>query len=107
MNITKLKETIERRNKLDINDDYALEECWNIFTNILTNNIDETIDFLKTCTEDEFYGVAEVFPEIIFKTQSHEIYNTMIARNESLENQDYKESNQTDLKFAKEAFINQ
>ncbi len=105
MDIIKLKEVIKRRNSLELNDDYALEECWDIFTDMLSNNVEETIDFLKNCTEDEFYGVAEVFPEIIKKTQSLEIYNTMIARNESLENQEYKESNLTDLQFAKEAFI--
>ncbi len=105
MDIEKLRTTINRRNSLELNDDYALEECWNVFTDILSSNIEETIDFLKTCTEDEFYGVAEVFPEIIKKTQSREIYDTMLARNESLDNQEYKESNLTDLRFAKEAFI--
>ena len=105
MNIEKLKATIDRRNSLELNDDYALEECWDIFTDILSANVEETIDFFKTCTEDEFYGVAEVFPEIIKKTQSRDIYNAMLARNETLENQEYKESNLTDLRFAKEAFI--
>ena len=105
MDIAKLRETLKRKNALELNDDYALEECWDIFTDILSNNIEETIDFLKTCSEDEFYGVAEVFPEIIKKTQSREIYNTMLARNKSLENQEYKESNLTDLRFAEKAFI--
>ncbi|MBE5889968.1 MAG: hypothetical protein E7282_03250 [Lachnospiraceae bacterium] len=105
MDIIKLRETINRRNSLELNDDYALEECWNTLTDILSNSIEETIEFLKTCTEDEFYGIAEVFPEIIKKTQSREIYNTMLSRNESLKNQEYKESNLTDLRFAEEAFI--
>lgn len=33
----------------------------------------ETIVFFNNCTEDEFYGIAEVFPDIIEKTQSREI----------------------------------
>ena len=103
MNIAKLKETLQRKNTLDINDDYAIEECWKIFTDILTNNIEETIDFIRHCSEDEFYGIAEVFPDIIEKTKSKELFQAMWDRNEALTNLDYKESNLTDLRFAKDA----
>ena len=101
MDVTKLKETIQRRSSLEINDGFATEECWNIEIEILIKDIDESIDFLKTCTEYEFYSVAEVFPEVIEKTQSKELLQVMIDRNESLKNQDYKKSNMTDLKYAK------
>ena len=103
MDIARLKETIQRKKSLDINDDFSIEECWNTETEILSNNINDTINFIQTCSEDEFYELAEVFPEVIDKTQSHDLYNAMWERNESLSNKKYKESNMTDLKYAKEA----
>ncbi len=103
MDITRLKETIQRKKSLDINDDFAIAECWNIETEILSNDINGAINFIQTCSEEEYYELAEVFPEIIDKTQSHELYNAMWKRNESLCNQEYKESNMTDLKYAQEA----
>lgn len=103
MNISKLQETIQRKNALDINDDFAIDECWKIFIDILTANVDETIEFINTCSEDEFYAITEVFDDVIAKTQSKELYQAMWNRNESLSNQEYKEKNLTDLRFAKEA----
>ncbi|MBQ7706962.1 MAG: hypothetical protein IJT72_04190 [Lachnospiraceae bacterium] len=103
MDIARLKETIQRKKSLDINDDFSIEECWNTETEILSNNINDTINFIQTCSEDEFYELAEVFPEVIDKTQSHDLYIAMRKRNDSLDNQEYKASNMTDLKYAKEA----
>ena len=103
MDIAKLKETIQRRISLELNDDFAQEECWNIERDILVNDIPGAIDFLKTCSEEEFYWLSEVFDEVIDQTQSQELYQVMWDRNESLENQEYKESNLTELNFAKNA----
>lgn len=105
MDITKLKETIQKKNSLEINDDLAIEECWKIEVEILSDDILETINFIQTCSEDEFYGLAEVFPDVIDKTQSQVLYKAMWERNESLSNQEYKKSNMTDLKYAREALL--
>ena len=105
MNIDKLRKTIKRKMELEINDDYAMEECWGIEINILEENVSETIEFLKVCTEEEFYELAETFPDVIKKTQSRELFQTMVERNQSLENEEYKMSNLVDLKYAEEAFL--
>ena len=105
MDITKLKETIQKKNSLEINDDLAIEECWKIEVEILSDDILETINFIQTCSEDEFYGLAEVFPDVIDKTQSQDLYKAMCERNDSLSNHEYKKSNMTDLKYAREALL--
>lgn len=105
MDIQRLKDTILKKNTLDLNDDYGIEECWDIEVDILSKNIPEATNFLQTCSEDEFYWLSEIFPQLIEKTQSSELYNALCERNETLENQDYKLSNRTDLEFAKDALL--
>ncbi len=49
-------------------------------TEILSSDIEGTIDFLKNeCTEDEYSWISEVIGEVIKKTQSVEILNTYKA----------------------------
>ncbi len=105
MDVMKLKETILKRDSLDLEDDHEMEVCWKIEAEILSSDIPGAIAFLKTCSEGEFSLVAEVFPEVIEKTQSHELYQAMWSRYESLENKEYKEINSVDLKYAKEALL--
>ena len=69
MEINKLRETINRRKSLELNDDFALEECWNTETDILSSDIPKAIDFINTCSEDEFFWLSEVFDDVISKTQ--------------------------------------
>ena len=60
MNVEKLRKTLKRRVSLDINDDFSLQDCWNSMINILTKNIDETIDFFKTqCSNEEFFWLSD------------------------------------------------
>lgn len=103
MDVTKLKETIQKRKELDPNDDFPTKDCWDEEIDILTEDIDDAINFIKTCTEEEFYWLSEVFDDVISKTQSQQLYQAMVDRNEALENPEYKESNKTDLFYAKEA----
>lgn len=105
MDINRLKETINRRISLELNDDFALEECWNIEADILSSDISQAIDFITTCSEEEFYWISEIFEDVISKTQSRELLQAMISRNDSLQNQEYKESVLTELKYAQENLI--
>lgn len=105
MDKSKFKELLEKKESLELNDDFAMEKCWNEMTEILSADIPGAIEFLTNCSEDEFYWAAEVFPEVIEKTQSKELLQAMCNRNDTLTNQEYKESNLTDLKYAKEAIV--
>ena len=81
MNVEKLRKILKRRVSLDINDDYSLQDCWNSMINILTKNIDETIDFFKTqCSNEEFFWLSEIFEDIAYKTQSKEFITALNER---------------------------
>ena len=81
MNVEKLRKTLKRRVSLDINDDFSLQDCWNSMINILTKNIDETIDFFKTqCSNEEFFWLSEIFEDIAYKTQSKEFIKALNER---------------------------
>ena len=101
MDVKKLKDLVSKRASLDVNDDYGASECDDKEAEILSSNVAEAISFLQTCSEEEFYWLSEVFPDVIKNTQSKELFEAMCKRNDTLENQEYKESNLTDLKYAK------
>ncbi|MEB7774311.1 hypothetical protein [Enterococcus faecalis] len=42
----KMEAILKERKGLNINDDYGIEKCWNEMTILLTQNEDETIDYL-------------------------------------------------------------
>lgn len=57
----------------------GIEECWEQEINILTEDINGTINYLKTeCTAEEYSWIAEVLDDIIEITQSKELLQTYI-----------------------------
>ena len=100
MNIELLKEIIERRKSLESNDDFACMECWKQEAEILSKDVSETISFLKSCSDEEFYWISEVFDDIIGLTQSKELLLALHDRAEKIESAEYKESIEVDLKYA-------
>ncbi|WP_088825384.1 hypothetical protein [Listeria goaensis] len=61
---------LEKRKSLNINDDFGIEKCWNEMTVLLTQNEDETIDYLNECIEDDLYYISEIFEDISEQLQS-------------------------------------
>lgn len=104
MNIENLRNVLARRSSLNLNDDIVLMECWKQETEILSENISETIAFFDTCTEEEFFWVSEVFDDLIEKTQSRELFQAICKRAESINNPEYKVSISTDIEFARDQF---
>ncbi|NSV34030.1 hypothetical protein HRH26_13095, partial [Enterococcus faecalis] len=51
----KMEAILKERKGLNINDDYGIEKCWNEMTILLTQNEDETIDYLNECDEENLY----------------------------------------------------
>ena len=47
MNIQKLREVIVQYISLDANDDFEAEKCWKEMTAILSENVTDTISFLR------------------------------------------------------------
>lgn len=67
---SKMSDIIKRRMSLNNNDDYGIEKCWNLMTNILTKSEIETIDYLNQCGEIELYYISEIFDDISESLQS-------------------------------------
>ncbi len=62
----KFKNIIQELKAIDINDSYKHEQLWKKEVEIVTEDINETIKYLKTdCTADEFSWLSEIFREIV------------------------------------------
>lgn len=59
--------------RIATNDEWAhgVDLCWNEEIDILSRNIEDTIEFLENeCTANEFSWLSEVFDDVAEKTQS-------------------------------------
>ena len=66
----KIREVLEKRITLHPDDDYNTEKCWLKEIDILCNDMDETIDFLRNrCTGEEFAWISEVFDDVAERSQ--------------------------------------
>ncbi len=61
---------LKKRKGLNINDDFGIAKCWNEMTVLLTQNENETIDYLNECNEDDLYYISEIFEDISEQLQS-------------------------------------
>ena len=67
-----IRAVLHERSKTDW--EYVIELCWKKEVEILTRNIDDTINYLDNeCTADEFSWISEVFDELVEATQSREL----------------------------------
>ena len=81
MNINKLRESILELISIHPNDDYGTEKCWKEETEILSENISETINFFKNqCTDEEFYWLSSVFLDVSEIVQSKLFVQTLRSR---------------------------
>lgn len=77
MNIEKFREVIAHRiyvEDISMGEWYdEIEKCQNDVTNIITEDIPSSIEFLKNeCTDDEYSWISEVLDEIVVITHSRE-----------------------------------
>ena len=78
MDINKFKKLIEKRENTHSEDPNGLERIWNELTDFLSENINDTINYLKTdCTGEEFSWISEIFDDIVEKTQSKEFIDCL------------------------------
>ncbi len=94
MNINVLKAELSHRLSLHINDDFGLEESWKRLTNIMSENIYETIEFFKhKCTDEEFFWLSEVFSDVAEKTQSKDFVQALKQRLAQVTRDNYVQAN--------------
>lgn len=83
---TKIKEIIKQR--LD-EEHYYYVECWKKEIEILIEDVDETIEFIKNkCDDETLLWMSEVFEEIIEKTQSKELLQILLERSNKVVDED-------------------
>ena len=98
--IEELRSVLNKRQHLELNDDFALMECWKQEMALLTEDLAGTISFLSNCTDEEFYWLSEVFDDLMAETQSNDIMNALCKRFERVRDQEKRDSILTDLKFS-------
>ncbi len=100
MDIDQIREIIRKRYSLELNDDFGLMECWKQEVDILLEDIPETIRYFEQCSDHDFDCLSEVFDELIDRSQSRELYQTMCDRYEKIQDPDIKKSVATDIDLA-------
>ncbi len=76
-----IKERIRIADETQDNWDYGIEQCWKKEIDILTNDIEESVSyFLNDCSDEFFFWIAEIFEEVIEKTQSKKMLQCFRAR---------------------------
>lgn len=99
-----LKKIIEKRKKLDPNDDFHTEEYWQGETKIMLRNMDETIRFIQNdCSDDLFYWLSEVFDDVTRQSQDRRFLEAIRQRNKQVKNPEQQKQNLVDINFATQA----
>jgi len=62
--------------------DPAIYEIWDQLTELLSNNVDDTIKYLKSCNKKELFYLSSVFEDIALKVQSKKYIQTLYELNE-------------------------
>ena len=122
MNAKLLKETVDKNELLDWQNDVMQDIYWETMISELTKDVDETIAYiLHECTDYELFWISPVFEDIIEKTQSKKLLKTFQKRldcvtqesfnkackesqfiRENCDLEKYKHSIKIDIDFAKQ-----
>ncbi|MGG0731260.1 hypothetical protein [Bacillus paramycoides] len=78
MNIeNKMEVILDKRKKLNLNDDYGIQKSWNEIIEVLSENEENTIKYLENCSKEDLYWISEVFEDIAESVQSKEFINCL------------------------------
>ncbi|PEI51234.1 hypothetical protein [Bacillus pseudomycoides] len=78
MNIeNKMQVILDKRKKLNLNDDYGIQTSWNEIIEVLSENEENTIRYLENCSKEDLYWISEVFEDIAEIVQSKEFINCL------------------------------
>lgn len=62
---------LAKRLRLNINDEFGLQKCWNQEISVMSKNMQDTVNFLLTkCSTEDFFWLGEVFEDVAKKTKS-------------------------------------
>ncbi len=96
-----ISDTIARRIKLHIEDDFGTQKCWDQEIEILSRNMPETINFIENeCTDDIFCWIGEVFEDVAEVTQSRDFITAIKKRAEKIIDEETRRSVEIDIHYA-------
>ena len=83
--------------QLNFNDDFVLQKCWNQEISLMSDNMEETINFILTeCSIEEFFWLGEVFEDVANKTQSQAFVKCLRKKLATITEADYNSQLFTD-----------
>ena len=50
-----LNRVLDKRKKLDLNDDYGIQKSWDEIIEILEKNEERTLEYLERCSKEDLY----------------------------------------------------
>ncbi|HGE5781594.1 MULTISPECIES: hypothetical protein [Bacillus] len=78
MNIeNKMEVILDKRKKLNLNDDYGIQKSWNEIIEVLSENAENTIKYFENCSKEDLYWISEVFEDIVEIVRSKEFINCL------------------------------
>lgn len=93
MNTKLLKDTIDKNEVLDWQNDVMQDIYWETMVDELTKNTDETINYiLNGCSDYELFWISPVFEDIIEKTQSKELLKAFQERLDCVTQESFKKA---------------
>lgn len=74
MDASTIRTIIAKREQTNDECQFGVEQCWAELTDALIEDLDWTKDYLlNECTADELSWIAEVFDELVEKTQNKDL----------------------------------
>lgn len=110
MNFKELKAVIAERIRIgdETQDewDYGIEQCWKKETEILTRDIEQTINFIENgCDDETFCWIGEVFDDVARLTQSKDFVAAIKRRAEKVVDSEERRSVKVDVSFAEDSLL--
>lgn len=73
----KMEVILNKRKKLNLNNDYGIQTSWNEIIEVLSEYEENTIRYLENCSKEDLYWISEVFEDIAEILQSKELINCL------------------------------
>ena len=77
MNVDKVKELIQKRSKMDPQNDVLASQNQEQLLEIFKNNLTDSMEFLDSCSVEELYWISEIFDDLSEYFQSSELIECM------------------------------
>lgn len=103
----RIKDVIEKRKSLDVNDEITLEQCWVEEAELITSDITSAIEFINNeCDDETLYWLSEVLEDVVRKKSDRTFLEAVKKRAEVVRDEKCRESINNEIRIA-EGIINQ